>query len=117
MSVRKIAVLGHPVLRQIAAPVPEKEILTVPIQTLIRDMVDTMFEYDGRGLAAPQIHESIQLVVMIWDFLRIDKYSHLASDTLINFAPHFIILTLILIIICYKRGERPRFQWGEKSID
>jgi peptide deformylase len=31
-------------------------------------MVQTMFEYDGRGLAAPQIHESLQIVVMIWDF-------------------------------------------------
>ena len=31
-------------------------------------MVETMVEYDGRGLAAPQIFESLQIVVMIWDF-------------------------------------------------
>jgi peptide deformylase len=27
-----------------------------------------MYEYDGRGLAAPQIYESLQIVVMLWDF-------------------------------------------------
>lgn len=68
MAIRKVAVLGHPVLRQVAAPVPETEITSEPIQSLIQDMVETMFEYDGRGLAAPQIHVSLQVVVMLWDF-------------------------------------------------
>ncbi|MBY0371515.1 peptide deformylase, partial [bacterium] len=68
MSLRKVAVMGHPVLRKPADPVPLKEIRSEKIQTLIQDMVETMFEYDGRGLAAPQVHESLQLVVMLWDF-------------------------------------------------
>lgn len=68
MAVRKVAVLGHPVLRQQAQPIPKKDIRSPSIQNLIRDMIDTMFEYDGRGLAAPQIHESLQCVVMLWDF-------------------------------------------------
>jgi peptide deformylase len=68
MAIRKVAVMGHPVLRQVAKPVPEKDISKPEIQTLIQDMIETMFEYDGRGLAAPQIHESLQIVVMIWDF-------------------------------------------------
>lgn len=68
MSIRKVAVMGHPILRQVAKPVPEKEITKPEFQQLIRDMIETMFEYDGRGLAAPQIHESLQIVVMIWDF-------------------------------------------------
>ena len=68
MAIRKVAVMGNPVLRQIAKSVPEKEITKPEIQNLIQDMVQTMFEYDGRGLAAPQIHESLQIVVMIWDF-------------------------------------------------
>lgn len=68
MAIRKVAVMGHPVLRQIAKPIPEKDITKPAIQTLIQDMIETMFEYDGRGLAAPQIHESLQLVVMVWDF-------------------------------------------------
>jgi len=65
---RKVAVLGHPILRQVAKPIPEKEIKSSRIQCLIQDMVETMVEYDGRGLAAPQVHESLELVVMIWDF-------------------------------------------------
>jgi peptide deformylase len=68
MAIRKVAVMGNPVLRKVAAPIPPKEILTPKIQELFQDMVDTMFEYDGRGLAAPQIHESVQALVMIWDF-------------------------------------------------
>lgn len=68
MAIRKVALMGHPVLRQIAKPISEKDISKPETQNLIQDMIQTMFEYDGRGLAAPQIHESIQLVVMIWDF-------------------------------------------------
>ena len=68
MAIRKVAWMGHPVRRQIAKPIPESEITKPEIQNLIQDMIKTMFEYDGRGLAAPQIHESLQLVVMIWDF-------------------------------------------------
>lgn len=60
--------MGHPVLRKVADPVPVKDIKSDRIQTLIKDMIETMFEYDGRGLAAPQIHESLQVVVMLWDF-------------------------------------------------
>lgn len=68
MALRKVAVMGHPILRQVAAPVPEAEIDSPRIQTLLKDMTETMFEYDGRGLAAPQIHESLQIIVMLWDF-------------------------------------------------
>ena len=75
MAVRKVAVMGHPVLREVAKKVPEKGIGTPQLQSLIKDMVDTMFEYGGRGLAAPQIHESLQIVVMIWDFEKGEKPS------------------------------------------
>lgn len=60
--------MGHPVLRQVAAPVPVEKIKTPEFRAFLKDMVDTMAEYDGRGLAAPQIAESIQVVVMLWDF-------------------------------------------------
>ena len=30
-------------------------------------MIETMFEYEGRGLAAPQVHESVRIVVMLWE--------------------------------------------------
>ena len=66
--VRKVAVLGNPILRKVAAPVNISQITSEPIQTLIRDMAETMVDYNGRGLAAPQVHESLQIVVLFWDF-------------------------------------------------
>jgi peptide deformylase len=68
MAVRKVASMGHPVLRKVADLVPESEIGSPKIRQLINDMIETMAEYDGRGLAAPQIHESLSVVVMLWDF-------------------------------------------------
>ena len=60
----KVARLGHPVLRQVAEPVPPDQILTPAIQQFINDMIETMHEYDGAGLAAPQVHVSQQIVIM-----------------------------------------------------
>lgn len=68
MALLKVAQMGHPVLRKVAEPVPEAEIKTEKFQTFLKDMLDTMVEYDGRGLAAPQVHVSRQVVCMLWDF-------------------------------------------------
>ena len=64
MSILKVAQLGHPILREVAKAVSEKEIHSPRIQQLIDDMIETMREYDGVGLAAPQVHESLQIAVM-----------------------------------------------------
>ena len=64
MSILKVAKLGNPVLRQIAKPVTGKAIRSHEIQRLIKDMVTTMREYGGVGLAAPQVHESVQIAVI-----------------------------------------------------
>jgi peptide deformylase len=63
MAILKVARLGHPVLRAKALPVPPGEITSPRIQRLIDDMFETMTEYAGIGLAAPQIHESLRLFV------------------------------------------------------
>ena len=55
--------MGHPVLRAKARPVPPAEITTPRIQQLIDDMFETMREYSGIGLAAPQVHEGVRLFV------------------------------------------------------
>jgi peptide deformylase len=57
----KIARMGHPVLSQIAAPVPDPG--APEIQRLINDMVETMIDANGAGLAAPQVHVPLRLVV------------------------------------------------------
>src|SRR5574341_2192225 len=64
MSILKVARLGHPVLRKVAVPVPVKEIRAAETQRLIDDMVETMREYNGAGLAAPQVHVSKQICVI-----------------------------------------------------
>ncbi|HEY1559105.1 MAG TPA: peptide deformylase [Kofleriaceae bacterium] len=59
-----IVQVGHPVLRQRARPLPLEELASARIQKLIEDMRETMRAAPGVGLAAPQIGESIQLVVI-----------------------------------------------------
>jgi peptide deformylase len=63
MSILKVARLGHPVLRAKARPLDRAEIMSPRIQTLIDDLIETMNEYAGIGLAAPQVHEGIRLFV------------------------------------------------------
>jgi peptide deformylase len=60
----KVARLGHPILRKIAEPVSLEQITTPAVQQFIDDLIETMYEYDGAGLAAPQVHVSQQIVVM-----------------------------------------------------
>jgi peptide deformylase len=64
MAILKIARLGHPVLRQQAAPVAPGDVHSPEIQRLIDDMIDTMREYDGVGLAANQVHVLKQIAVI-----------------------------------------------------
>lgn len=64
MSILKVARLGHPVLRKQAVSLTSQEIASSEIQKLIDDMIDSMREYDGVGLAAPQIHVSKQIAVL-----------------------------------------------------
>ena len=65
MSILKVARMGHPVLRAKARPIDRSDIRSAAVQKLIDDMMDTMAEYHGVGLAAPQIHESVRLFVAV----------------------------------------------------
>jgi peptide deformylase len=55
--------MGHPVLRAAAQRLDRAEIKSAAVQRLIDDMIDTMIEYHGVGLAAPQVHESVSIFV------------------------------------------------------
>jgi peptide deformylase len=63
MSILKVARMGHPVLRAKARPLTPADVKTNELQRLIDDMIETMAEYHGVGLAAPQIHEDLRLFV------------------------------------------------------
>ena len=59
--------MGHPVLRAKAKALTPGDIKHVVVQQLIDDMIDTMIEYHGVGLAAPQVHEGLRIFVGILD--------------------------------------------------
>ncbi|THJ13678.1 MAG: peptide deformylase [Nitrospira sp. CG24C] len=64
MSKLPIAKLGNPILRQVAAKVDPRDIRTYDMQQFIDNLIETMLDEPGIGLAAPQASRSIQLVVM-----------------------------------------------------
>src|SRR5262252_8908757 len=63
MAILKVARMGHPVLRARARPLDASEIRSAGVQRLIDDMFETMREYTGIGLAAPQVHQNVRLFV------------------------------------------------------
>jgi len=63
MSLLKVARMGHPVLRKRARALDPAEVRGPAFQKFIDDMVDTMIEYEGVGLAAPQVHEGVRMFV------------------------------------------------------
>ena len=64
MAIRKVMRLGHPVLRERARELSDAEIESEALVRLVDDMVDTLHEYGGIGLAAPQIAEPLRLAVI-----------------------------------------------------
>ncbi len=67
MSILKVARMGHPVLRAKARTVDKSELKNPTVQQFIDSMIDTMYEYSGVGLAAPQVHESLRVFVAMLD--------------------------------------------------
>jgi len=61
MAILKIARMGHPVLKARAEPVSDPK--SQEIQQLVRDMVETLEDVGGIGLAAPQVHVSKRVVL------------------------------------------------------
>ena len=64
MSILKVARIAHPVLRSPAKPVPKAAFKNPLFQKLVDDMRETMYEYEGVGLAAPQVHEGLRLALI-----------------------------------------------------
>ena len=64
MSILKVSRLGHPVLRMQAQRIAKEALASPAIQILIDNMMETMVEYYGVGLAANQVHESLSIAVI-----------------------------------------------------
>ena len=85
MAIRKIAQMGEPVLRRKADLVDPSEIGSPFIQTLIDDMIETMHDADGAGLAAPQVYVSLQLcVIEVNQNPRYPQFAPIPLTVLIN---------------------------------
>jgi len=63
MAIRSILKMGDPLLLRDSIPIPINQISTIEIQTLIDDMLETMYSRNGAGLAAPQLGVNKQIVV------------------------------------------------------
>jgi peptide deformylase len=81
MTLRKIALLGHPVLLARAEPVTD--LADPDVQRLIDDMLATMADADGIGLAAPQVHESVRIIVAL-DVRDRGERDRAAAHVLVN---------------------------------
>lgn len=64
MALLKIAQIGEPVLRQRAAEINKDEIESNVIQTLIDDMIDTMHDANGAGIAANQVYRALRICII-----------------------------------------------------
>jgi peptide deformylase len=82
MTLLKIARMGHPVLRRRAAPIPDP---TAPeVRRLAEDMLETMLDAQGIGLAAPQVHVARRLVVLRVPSERQGSDETIATSVLVN---------------------------------
>ena len=61
MAILKIASIGHPVLRERARPVTREELASPLTQVFIDDLVETMRDAAGAGLAANQVHQPVRI--------------------------------------------------------
>jgi len=64
MSIRKIATIGHPVLRKVARRLAREELRSAEIQRFIDDLVETMVDANGAGIAANQVYEPIRVSII-----------------------------------------------------
>lgn len=64
MSIHPIVKMGHPTLRQVAQPVTPEAIHSSEMKILIADMIETLKDAGGIGLAAPQINQPLQLAII-----------------------------------------------------
>lgn len=90
MAIRKIARMGHPVLMEPAKPVSDP---TMPeIRLILRDMIDTMIDAKGAGLAAPQIYEPLRMVIFEAPKIRAQAEAGDSEPDLAAYAPRTVLI-------------------------
>ncbi|MBI3320188.1 MAG: peptide deformylase [Candidatus Omnitrophica bacterium] len=115
MAILKVSRLGNPVLRKPSEAIPKESIASSEIHRLIDDMVETMHEYEGVGIAAPQVHISKQLAVIE---VRGDVRSERPIPLTVLINPRILAASKTLdedwegcLSVHDLRGKVPRAQW------
>lgn len=115
MAIRKIATIGHPVLREIARPLNQAELAAPETQRLIDDLIETMYDANGAGIAANQIYEPVRICALhVKDNPRYPYKPNIPLTILVN--PEVTPLTSEsfanyegCLSVPNLRGEVPRF--------
>lgn len=82
MAILKIARMGHPVLRRSAAAVADPT--TPEIARLVADMIETLADVGGVGLAAPQVHVPLRVVIFHVPSARSGEEEGIGLTVLVN---------------------------------
>lgn len=56
---------------------------------------------------------ALYVLLSLFSFILVDAHSHSEGEMLVWFLPLFALLTLILLVITYKTGEKPQWRWGK----
>jgi len=99
MAILKIARMGHPVLRQRAGEVPDPT--SDEVRRLVQNMVETMEDAPGTGLAAPQVHVPLRVVVFK---VSPGRLTGAADDTAVP-------LTVLINPVLEPLGEEKNIDW------
>lgn len=78
MAILKIARMGHPVLHTPASAVEDPK--SPEIKALVADMIETMMDADGTGLAAPQVHTLLRVVIFMVDAMRCPEEDEISAN-------------------------------------
>jgi peptide deformylase len=103
MAILKIARMGHPVLRRVADPVADPA--APEIRRLVRDMLETLEDIGGVGLAAPQVHVSRRVVIFEVPAERAGRDGNGAA------APEGIPMTALVNPVIEPLGEEQALGW------
>lgn len=95
MAIQPVLKMGHPVLRQVAAPVTKFD--SAELQELIADMDETMRSLSGAGIAAPQIGVSQRVV--IFELLENPRYPQVAP------VPYTVLINPVLTVLGEEQDE------------
>jgi peptide deformylase len=94
MAVRTVLRMGHPLLRQVAAPA---RLSSPELSALVADMDDTMRALNGAGIAAPQI--GVSLRVVIFELKDNPRYPHVAP------VPYTILVNPLVTVLGQEQEE------------